>query len=265
MNAVAGGVRWFLVPAGMAARRMIADRSGLVVAVFFYLLVSVTLSSLWRAAAGHQGSVAGYSADSLTWYAFAAEAAICGIAVRLVDEIGEEIATGVVTAEMLRPASVVGVRLATVLGRSLTLLGVLLVPGTALAWTIAGPPPGLGPMVALVLPAFALAVTINVIMQHVAAAASFWLRDIRAAWFLYQKLVFVLGGMLLPLEVLPDSLRTVASCLPFMAMAYVPARLAAGHPAPELLVVQAGWLVVAVALAVAVFAAGQRRVEVTGG
>src|SRR5207245_7380168 len=61
------------------------------------------------------------------------------------------------------------------------------------------------------------------------AGASFWIRDARSTWFLYHKLVFVLGGMLLPLQVLPAWLRTIAECLPFVAMAYAPARLASGH------------------------------------
>jgi len=101
-------------------------------------------------------------------------------------------------------------------------------------------------------------------MQHAVAGISFWLRDTRAAWFLYQKLVFILGGMLLPLEVLPDVLRHVASALPFAAMAYVPARTAAGHVAPGLLLVQAGWLVVFVVAALAVFGAGERRLQEVG-
>jgi ABC-2 type transport system permease protein len=97
------------------------------------------------------------------------------------------------------------------------------------------------------------------------AGSAFWLRDTRATWFLYQKLVFLLGGMLLPLQVLPGFLYHVAMVLPFMAMAYAPARLASGHVEPWLLLVQVGWLVVLVAGAAAVFAAGQRRLQVVGG
>ena len=56
------------------------------------------------------------------------------------------------------------------------------------------------------------------------AASAFWLRNAGSAWFLYQKLVFVLGGMLIPLEVFPSGLETVCRYLPFQAMAYAPAR-----------------------------------------
>ncbi len=72
---------------------------------------------------------------------------------------------------------------------------------------------------------------------------AFWLRDAGSAWFLYQKLLFIMGGMLIPLEALPDWLHRVALVLPFRAMSYAPARLASGHFEPVLIVEQLGWLV----------------------
>ena len=61
------------------------------------------------------------------------------------------------------------------------------------------------------------------------------------------------------------ALADIARVLPFAAMAYAPARLASGHVEPELLALQAGWLVVLLGCAVGVFAAGERRLEVVGG
>jgi ABC-2 type transport system permease protein len=243
---------------------MLADRGGLVFSAIFYLLVAVVLAALWRAAAGPHGTVAGYSGDALTWYVFVSEAAICTISQRLIEEIGEEIAGGALTVELLRPLPVVLVRLAVQTGRCLAQLAVLLVVGGIGAWLLAGPPPSAAGAL-LAVPALVLAVAANLALQHTVAAVAFWLRDARVGWFIYQKLVFILGGMLLPLEVLPGPLRAVAFGLPFMSMAYVPSRLAAGHVEPVLLVVQAGWLVVLIGGAVAVFAAGQRRLQAVGG
>ncbi|HET9946135.1 MAG TPA: ABC-2 family transporter protein [Actinomycetes bacterium] len=257
-------LRRLAVPADVSGRRLLASRDGLVVAVLFYLLVSGILSALWRAAAGEHGDVAGYSAAALTWYVFTAEAATCAINVRLIEEVGDDIGSGSVAVEMLRPLPVVAVRLAAEVGRCTARLAVLLVPGATYAWIVVGPPPSTAGVV-LAVPALVLAVAVNLCLQHALAGAAFWLRDTRATWFLYQKLVFILGGMLLPLEVLPGVLREVAMVLPFMAMAYAPARLASGHVEPWLLLVQAAWLVVLAAGAAAVFAAGQRRLQVVGG
>jgi len=257
-------LRRLAVPADVSGRRLLASRDGLVVSVLFYLIVSAVLSALWRAAAGEHGDVAGYSAAALTWYVVTAEAATCAINVRLIEQVGDDITSGAVAVEMLRPLPVVSVRLAAELGRCTARLAVLLLPGATYAWLVVGAPPSTAGAL-LALPALVLAVAANLCLQYALAGSAFWLRDTRATWFLYQKLVFLLGGMLLPLQVLPGVLRDVAMGLPFLAMAYAPARLAAGHVEPWLLLVQAGWLVVLVVGAAAVFAAGQRRLQVVGG
>jgi ABC-2 type transport system permease protein len=252
------------VPAEVSGRRVLADRDGLVVATLFYLIVSGVLASLWRAATGPYGDVAGYSRDALTWYIVTSEAAVCALNIRLIEEVGDEIGSGSVAVEMLRPLPVVAVRLASEAGRGLARLAVLLVPGALLGWFIAGPPPTAIAAV-LAVPSLTLAITANLALQYVLAGAAFWLRDTKATWFLYQKLVFLLGGMLLPLEVLPGAVRDAAFHLPFLAMAYAPARLAAGHVESSLLLLQAGWLVALGAAAAAVFSLGQRRLRVVGG
>lgn len=260
----ASALRRLGVPALTSVQRVLADRGGLFSSAVFYLLVSGVLSALWRAAADEHGGVAGYSAASLTWYVFAAEAAVCAIDLRLIEQVGADIAHGTVAVEMLRPLHVVAVRLAVEAGRSLGRLAVLAGVGTVAAWLLVGPPPD--PLRApLAVVSLVLAVVANLAAQHVVAAASFWLRDVRATWFLWQKAVFILGGMLLPLEVLPDALLRVALWCPFMTMAYAPARLAAGHGGVALVGAQLLWLAVLVGLAVVVFARGQRRLEVVGG
>jgi ABC-2 type transport system permease protein len=248
-----------------AARRATRDRPQLLLAVGFYLTVSTVLATLWRTAAeGNGGAVAGYTGAALTWYVLTSEAAVTALMPRQIEVTGDDIASGAIAVELLRPASVLGVRVATEVGRCLPRLVAYAFAGTALAIITVGPPPRLAGAL-LALPALLLAVTCNLLAQHAFAAISFWIRDSRSAWFLYQKLVFILGGMLLPLQVLPDALETPARFSPFAAMAYVPARLASGHVEPLGLALQVFWLVVLAALARAVFAAGERRLQVVGG
>ena len=251
------------VPAEVSGRRLLVDRGGLVVAAGFYLLVSFAISGLWSSAAREQGTLAGYTPDALVWYAFMAEAAVCAIEVRLIERIGEDIADGAYTVETVRPLPALAVRFAVEAGRALASLAVLATLGGAVAWLVAGPPPSaVGALLAI--PALVLAVLVSLALQHLVAASSFWLRDAKVGWFLYLKGVFLLGGLLLPLEVLPGAMRDVAYATPFLATAYAPARLAAGVPGWWPLAVQAGWLVVTLAAAAAAFAAGQRRTQVTG-
>ena len=258
--------RHLRVPGAVSAQRILVDRGGLFVSVGFYLVVTSVLATLWRAAASAAPGnlVVGYSGIALTWYVVTSELTTCSLNIRLIEEIGDEIASGSIAVEMLRPVRVIGVRLASETGRGLARLVVLAPAGVLLALVAAGAPPNAAGL-ALAIPSLVLAIACNVACQHAVAAVAFWLRDARSSWFIYQKAVFIVGGMLLPLQVLPDGLRDVAFALPFMAMAYAPARLASGHVEPWLLLVQGAWLVVLVGLAAAAFGIGQRRLQVVGG
>jgi ABC-2 type transport system permease protein len=249
----------------VAVHRSAVDGGGLVVAVGFYVVIVATLTGLWRVAVdANGGDLGGYGAIALTWYIVTSEAAIVSVNARHIEDIGTDIAQGTVAVELLRPASVLGIRVLTQLGNGLPKVGALWIAGAAVAVLVAGAPPR---PVALLLaaPALVLAITANLLAQHAVASIAFWIRDSGSAWFLYLKAVFILGGMIIPLELLPDGLQRAAMLLPFRAMAYVPARLAAGHWEPALLLEQLLWIGVLGALAAALFSAGERRLQVVGG
>ncbi len=253
------------VTAWTSARRVVAQPGGLVMTAVLDALVVAVLSGVWRVAAdANGGSIAGYSATAVTWYIATSEAGTISMNSRLIDDIGTDIASGTIAVELLRPTSVLRQRVLIEVGRVLPRLAVCIVAGWVLARLTEGPVPhGTGALLAV--PSLALAVACNIVAQHAFAGAAFWLRESKAMWFLYQKLVFMLGGMLIPLEVLPPWLRTIANATPFPSMAYAPARLAAGHLELHLIGVQALWLVALGATAAFVFGSGERRLQVVGG
>jgi len=257
--------RWPTVIARTSVERVLAERGGLLVALGFYIVVVAVLAGLWRvAAAANGGSIAGYTAVALTWYIATSEASTVALNIRLIDDIGNDIGSGAVAVELLRPAPVLGVRVAAELGHALPRLAACGVAGAAVATISGGAPPRPAALL-LAAPSLVLAVACNIVAQHAFAASAFWLRNAGSAWFLYQKLVFVLGGMLIPLEALPDWLGSVAAVLPFRSMSYAPARLASGHIEPLLLLEQVGWLAVLLLAASVAFSAGERRLQVVGG
>ncbi len=251
--------RWVRRAVTTAVFEAAASPPSLLVLGSFYLLIVAVLAGLWATAADAAGGeIVGYSAAALVWYIATSEAAVNAIPIRMIEQIGDDIGSERISAELLRPVPPMWVRTVMHIAGCTVRLGVCVVGGALLALATAGPPPRAASLV-LVIPSLLLAVAVNVVVQFAFAAAAFWVRDAKGTWFLYQKLVFVLGGMLLPLEVLPDPLETVARFSPFMAMAYAPARLAAGHVEPWLLAVQLCWLAVAVVVAHRVFRAGERH------
>jgi len=257
--------RAHLAAFGSGARRGMAQPGELVVRVVFYVVILIVFSALWSAAiqAGG-GSIAGYDFPAMLWYVAAAEGAVVATKPRLIEELGDDIGSGVISTEMLRPVSIVGFRLATEIGEVAARLSFVIVSGGAFTLLAVGPPPNAAGTL-LTFPALLLAIACNLAAQHAFAGAAFWVEDAKASWFLYQKLIFLLGGMLLPLELLPASLAGIARLLPFWTTAYVPGRLLSGHPEPYLLVIQLGWLGALVGAAAFVFRLGERRLQVAGG
>lgn len=262
---VAVNLGWVPTALWTAGRRMARDLGALAVGLGFYAIVASVIATLWRTAAAVDGGhVAGYSGRQLTWYLYWSEAAVTSLNPRQIETTGDDIATGAIAVDLLRPASVVGLRIVTELGRALPKLGGSLVIGFVLAGLIGGAPPHWSAL-ALSVPSLVLALACNLAAQHACAGAAFWVRDARSTWFLYQKLVFLLGAMLMPLQMLPSWLQAGARHLPFLAMAYAPARLAAGFWDPGLLAEQVLWLIVLVAVAFVVFQRGERRLQLVGG
>jgi ABC-2 type transport system permease protein len=256
-------IYWSAVTSG--ARRVLNEPADLVVRTLFYVFILVIFSALWKAAvASNGGEIAGYSYIAMLWYVVGAEGSVIATKPRLIEEVGEAIGQGSIAVEMLRPVSVVGFRMAVELGEALVRLALAVVVGALLGLAYAGAPPN-ATAALMAVPALILGVASIVVSQHLFAAATFWLEDAKSMWFLYQKLIFLLGGMLLPLEFLPSWLEGFARATPFMTMAYAPARLLSGHVEPVLILIQIGWLAAMFAAVVAVFSVGERRLQVAGG
>ena len=110
------------------------------------------------------------------------------------------------------------------------------------------------------------AIIANLLAQHTVAAIAFWLRDAGSGWFLYMKAVFILGGMIIPLELLPDALAARGD-VPALPRRWPtrPARLAAGFWEPGCCSSRSSGSLGSRSRVAAAFAAGERRLQVVGG
>jgi viologen exporter family transport system permease protein len=245
--------------------RSIRSPGDLAVRIGFFAIILVVMSALWGAAIdANGGSLEGYTRTSLLWYVFAAQTAVLGVRPRSVEEIGDEIGGGTIAIQMLRPVSVVWLRMSIDMGEACARLLGSFAAGAVITWLFVGAPPSYAGL-ALAVPAVVLGCAANIASCHAFGGVAFWLLDAKATWFFFQKLVFLPGGMLIPLELLPRPLEVISFALPFATMAYVPGRIASGHPDLWLLLWQVGWLAALLTLAAAVFAAGERKLELAGG
>jgi ABC-2 type transport system permease protein len=158
--------RWPGVTARTAARRVAAEPAGLAVMLGFYVVVVAVLAGLWRVAVNaNGGDVAGYDLLAITWYIAVSEATTVALNTRMISDVGRDIGSGAVAVELLRPAPVLGVRVAAELGRALPRLAACCAVGGVVATVTAGGPPRPATL-ALAVPSVVLAVACNVVAQH---------------------------------------------------------------------------------------------------
>src|SRR5262249_20775858 len=149
-------------------------------------------SSIWRAVA-ESGAAAGGGRPpgEMLWYLAVTEWVL--MSAPLVQfQIEEDIHRGDVAYQIARPASWLGARVANGLGALAVRAPLLLVVAFITAWTVAGPPTR--PAGLVVAAALGVVATTVVTLFHVGiGVAAFWLGDVAPAYWIWQKLLFVLG------------------------------------------------------------------------
>ncbi len=254
-----------------AARQQWTYRAELAMRAIQMVLFMGVFMALWSTAFGVSGQaeLEGYSLVEMVWYLAMTETIALSTS-RVFIEISEAVKTGGLAYTLARPLSYPIYQVANSLGNSaprflLNLLTAVAVVGLGMGQVpVAGSLHGvlafLGmAMLALLLDAL-IAVTIGLL--------AFWIEEVTPAFWIYQKLLFTVGGLFLPLKMFPDWLQRAAAWLPFQFITYVPAQaFVAFEPGFVLRAVtgQAVYIAALLALMALVWRQAQRRLVVHGG
>jgi ABC-2 type transport system permease protein len=250
----------------VAARDAHAQRGELWGRALMFAVLLYVLGQLWHGVA-EAGSPGGYSAARVIWYLAVTEWIVLGVPLVHM-QIEEDVRRGDVAYALLRPASYLGSLYAQALGRMLLRLPLLAVVGLLLASALGrGAFPGAA--------ALATAALLGVLSQLVLAAlfvligvAAFWLGDVLPIYWVAQKLLFVLGGLMLPLELYPELLQRCAAFTPFPSMLSGPATIVlrgSTEPAPLIAIQLVLWLALIVSLTQFALTRAARRLTLNGG
>lgn len=109
---------------------------------------------------------------------------------------------------------------------------------------------------------------INFFIYLSLALTSFWFEENSAFFWIYSKLIFTLGGMLIPIDLFPGWLQGISHYLPFAYVTYVPAKLAVDFRAVDFLrqfPLQLLYLGLFFALSMIMYRRGARNLNVNGG
>jgi ABC-2 type transport system permease protein len=113
-----------------------------------------------------------------------------------------------------------------------------------------------------------LALCIDFVAYFSIGLLAFWTEETQSFSFVFSRLTLVLGGVLAPLDIFPQPLRSIAQALPFSSILYGPARTLVHFDAgylgfllvQQLLTLAGGTLILLVIYSIAI-----RRVNINGG
>ena len=223
---------------------------------------------LWKVtfAASGVDSINGLTLHDTMWYLMLAETIELGRP-RLTTTIAEQVKDGSVAYLLNKPYNFILYQLSSGLGESIFRMIANALLGGATVWLLVGPPPPLAnwPIALIaVLGAWLLHFCVMVLI----GLAAFVTEEVAPFVWIYQKMVFVLGGMLIPIDFYPVWLQDIAKALPFAYMTYGPARLFVKPDADIFLSIVSGqviWLVVLGAIVAIAYAQGTKQLAINGG
>jgi ABC-2 type transport system permease protein len=261
-------LRYTLI-ARTSARQQLIYRTELWMRAISTALFMGVFVALWSTAfaVGGQGQLAGYSLVEVVWYLAMTET-ITLSGSRVFVDISQEVKEGNLAYTLARPLSYPFFQVANSLGNSAPrFLLNLATAATVVAlgvWAFAGSLPGLAAFVVLA----AMALTLDALIAVLIGLTAFWIEEVTPVYWVYNKLLFTIGGLFLPLEMFPAWLRQIAQWLPFGFITYAPARAFVafdGGFVLRALAGQAAYIAFFGAAVALLWRAAQKRLVVHGG
>lgn len=233
----------------------------------FFVIVIFIFYSLWRVIYDGASTIVGFTITQALWYLTFTEA-IEMSQTRVFIPISQEVKDGTVAYSLGRPYSYVLYWISRAMGENVVKMVPLLVEGFIFATIMVGPLPGY----LAALPAGVLVllggVLIGTTLQTIIGLLAFWFEEVMPFHWIIQKLVFVIGGMFIPIDFYPDWMQSIARVTPFAFAAYWPASTWVAFSWERFATTiagQAAYLVVFGITASLLFRAAVRKLHVQGG
>ncbi len=252
-----------------SARANVAYMLEIVTRASFLAVLLFIFLQLWRVTYTQSGTatLGDLTLSQMLWYLVITES-ITLSTMQTTFEVDQDVRTGALAVQLIRPLSYPLYRLFTALGertvRFLTNLGI----GSVIALLFVGPIPLTpGGLLVFVL-SVPMAFTLDFLGLFLIGLCAFWIEDTSGLALIYSRLTWILGGMLIPIELFPQALQPLLRLLPFSSIFYGPARLFVEPDMPFFLdlLARQGIAIVCFAILVALlYRKGVQRINANGG
>lgn len=259
----------YLAIAATSARQRLRDRGELFGRMGFYALLLFVFSRLWEVVLSHERAPlgAGQGAHNFVWYLAVTEWIVLSLP-PLHFDVEADVRDGSVAYHLTRPTPYPALKLAEASGDLLVRLVSVGATGFCLALALTGELPISALEFAVLVPLVVLAAELSLVVMFAIGLSTFWLHDCRPLYWMWQKLAFVLGGLMVPLTLYPSWLQTIAGLTPFAAMLHGPGQVVLGASVGASALVFAQllvWLLIAAGVTAAAYRRALSRVCIGGG
>lgn len=239
--------------------------------VFFGLIIGIVLFvfvHIWQAIYAGKPTIEGFSIAQMIWYLAFAEIIIFSGGGQGIERIGEDVKSGVIASSLTKPLNFVGKEFAVSLANFAYTFLISGLIAFAVAYLLVGPIPFYFASIPLLVLTLIGAALLNFTIVIFFGLFAFWFEDVSSIYFIYQKFLFILGGMFVPLDVYPVWIQGFVKYLPFSFIMYMPAKLFVHFEWNSFLTAiigQVGWILVAALLLALIYNKGIKKVNINGG
>ncbi len=250
------------------ARQFVAFRMNLVFSALVFAIQLYVTRSVWEAVYAGRSEVDGISAHTLLVYLTVAAIGGWFMPNLTAWTIQERVLSGDIALDLVRPfgflKQVVAQDIGTTWGYAPTL--VVFVPAALLVGSLDPPTPLNG---ALYLVSFSLGFLVSSLIGMHIGLLAFWIQQVNGIRAIVGVSTGFLSGALVPLWLMPDSVRIVFRLLPFQALAFLPASIYSGQVSGrallEPLAVQMLWIGILLLTVRKMWSRAQDRIVIHGG
>jgi len=235
----------------------------------FLVLIIFIFVQLWTTTYSVLGTntIGIYTLPQMVWYFAFAEAIMTSVPL-LRRKVDEDVKSGDLAYKLSKPYNYLLYLAADYFGELIARFAIGFVVANGLALLMVGPIPFSAEGVLSTLVLLTGAMVLDFLCGLAVSLLAFWVEDTSSFGLIYRRLVMLLGGMMIPLDVFPEPLSSIARALPFSYMVYGPSRQWVS-PSMDFFLEALPRLVISIVMALGIvllmFRAGQRNVTVNGG
>lgn len=232
----------------------------------FLVTCLVIFANLWKIAAAKMGVVS-LNADQLLWYIAFNEWVLIAIP-ETQENMEQDLRSGRLAYLLPRPISYLGSTFAEALGTLSVHLIVLGLVTFLFTWLQVGSLPFDIIGLPITLAFGFLAGVVGVIFRMLVGLSAFWLQEVTPFFWIWEKLLFMFGGLILPLTVYPEWMQTFARFTPFPSILGERSALALDFNFQSVIFLTytlIGWTVIGILSLLFVYRKGLRILNVEGG